>query len=354
MGSGAHTTVIRRVLERRAQKIPHVDDGSTTATVAVMVRVLPPPKALLVFTDPVMRKVMDQRISGDVLDCQALDDEHKALALFKQQYYPVVVTDSQMMVRMLRAHTEGRPPFVLFVADLDEATEREGGLAAGADDCVGKRVSDAELTARIQHARRIAELEAVLRITLQENRKLSATDDLTRLASRRFFGKQFPREVDRAARYRKPLALLLCDIDHFKHINDTCGHAGGDQILRQFGPRLKQVLRRHVDWVARIGGEEFAIVMPETPFERACEAARRLRRNIEQTPFTVDKGPLRVTASFGLCSMEATQSARRGARLAERLLRIADAALYRSKREGRNRVTATTLEAEETRESQKT
>jgi diguanylate cyclase (GGDEF)-like protein len=206
-------------------------------------------------------------------------------------------------------------------------------------------VSDREFDAQIGAAKRIAELEAVLRITLYENRKLSATDDLTRVASRRFFGKQFPREVDRAARYRKPLCLLLCDIDHFKQINDSCGHAGGDQILRQFGPRLKQALRRHVDWVARIGGEEFAIVMPELTFESACDAARRMRRNVGDTPFTVDKGPLRVTASFGLCSMDVLPPGRRSG-LAERLLRIADAALYRSKRDGRNRVTATTLEAE--------
>lgn len=347
MGSGAHTTVIRRVLERRAQKIPHIDDGSTTATMAVMVRVLPPPKALLVFSDPLLRKLMEQRITGDVLDCQTVNDEHQAMAVFKECFYPVVITDSHMLVRMLRARTEERAPFVLFVAELDESMEREGGLAAGADDCVGKRVSDTELTARISHARRIAELEAVLRITLHENRKLSATDDLTRVASRRFFGKQFPREVERAARHGKPLSLVLCDIDKFKQINDTCGHTGGDQILRQFGPRLKQVLRRHIDWVARIGGEEFAIVLPETAFEHARETARRLRRNVEQTPFTVGKSKLRVTASFGLCSVAIAPARQAG--LAERILRIADAALYRSKNDGRNRVTATTLEAEESK-----
>jgi diguanylate cyclase (GGDEF)-like protein len=342
MGSGGHTTVIRRVLERRAQKIPHIDDGTTTATVAVMVRVLPPPKALLVFSDPLLRQLMERRITSDVLDCQSVPDEHAAMRLFKEEFRPVVVTDSPMLVRMLRARKETRAPFVLFIAELDEALEREIGLAAGADDCVGKRVSDAELDARISHARRVAELEAVLRITLSENRKLSATDDLTRVASRRFFGKQFPREVERAARHGKPLSLLLCDIDNFKQINDTCGHAGGDQILGQFGPRLKQTLRQQIDWVARIGGEEFAIVMPETTYESAREVARRLRRSVEQTPFTVDKNKLRVTASFGLCGMDQVP---RQSGLPERLLKIADAALYRSKHDGRNRVTATTLEA---------
>jgi diguanylate cyclase (GGDEF)-like protein len=138
------------------------------------------------------------------------------------------------------------------------------------------------------------------------------------------------------------LSLLLCDIDNFKQINDTYGHAGGDQILRQFGPRLKHTLRQQIDWVARIGGEEFAIVMPETTYESAREVARRLRRNVEQTPFTVDKHKLRVTASFGLCGMDQVP---RQSGLPERLLKIADAALYRSKHDGRNRVTATTLEA---------
>src|SRR6202012_1582560 len=138
-------------------------------------------------------------------------------------------------------------------------------------------VSDRELYARIGAARRIAELEAVLRIALVENRKLSTTDDLTRVASRRFFTKNFPREVERAARYRRALSLILCDIDHFKNVNDTLGHAGGDEVLRQFGARLQQILRRGVDWVARIGGEEFAIVLPETDYEHALEVARKLR-----------------------------------------------------------------------------
>jgi two-component system, cell cycle response regulator len=145
--------------------------------------------------------------------------------------------------------------------------------------------------------------------------------------------------MERAARYGRPLSLILCDIDLFKAVNDTLGHAGGDQILRQFGARLQRSLRRGVDWVARIGGEEFAVVLPETPYEQGLEVARKLRAAVAQPPFTTEGKTIPVTASFGLCGLDRVPTGER--RLAERVLKIADAALYRSKHSGRNRVTAT-------------
>jgi two-component system cell cycle response regulator len=335
---GGHTTVIQRILERRAERMP-ASHTETTATIAVMLRVLPPPRALLVCQDPQLRQQVERRITADLLELAVAADEHEALRLFGAEFRPVVVTDSLEMVRKLRARPDERSPFILYVADLDEVSEREAGLTAGADDCVGRRVSERELDARISVARRVAELESVLRITLAENRKLSATDDLTRVASRRFFGKHFPREVERAARYGRSLSLILCDIDFFKRINDTLGHAAGDAILGQFGPRLQQNLRRGVDWVARIGGEEFAIVLPETGYEPALNAARKLRGCIAHEPFQIDSQRVTVTASFGLCGLDRVPTGERG--LAERVLKIADAALYRSKNSGRNRLTAT-------------
>ena len=255
----------------------------------------------------------------------------------------MVITDSLEMVRRLRAQPARRSPFVVYVAELDNAAEREAGLAAGADDCVGRRVSARELDARIGAAKRIAELESVLRVTLAENRRLSATDDLTRVNSRRFFSKHFPREVERAARYGRALSLILCDIDLFKNINDTHGHACGDQILRQFGARLQGSLRRGIDWVARIGGEEFAIILPETGYQAALDVARKLRTAVAHPPFTIESKELAVTASFGLCGLDRVPAGER--RLAQRVLKIADVALYRSKHAGRNRVTATMLNA---------
>ena len=337
MAGGGHTTVIQRVLERRAHKSVTTEEG-TTATLAVMVRVLPPPKAYLVFQNAGLCQHTERRIMPDMLDCECPADEQAALARFGAEFRPVVLTDNTDFIQKIRARQGTRAPFVLFVAERDNPLEREAGLLAGADDCVERRVTDEEFNARLRAARRVAELEAVLRITLAENRKLSATDDLTRVASRRFFGKHFPREVERAARYGRALSLILCDIDEFKKVNDTLGHAAGDDILRQFGPRLQKMLRAGVDWVARIGGEEFAIVLPETSHDAACEAARKLRALIAHTPFTAQGKQLRVTASFGLCGLDRVAPAER---TAERMLKAADAALYRSKHDGRNRVTST-------------
>jgi len=340
MPAGGHTTVIQRILERRAAR---ASVEETTATIAVMLRVVPPPRALLVCQDAAVRQQLERRITPDMLDYESLADDHEGLRRFDGEFFPVVVTDSLQLVRQLRARTAVRTPFVLYVAELDDAAEREAGLAAGADDCLARRASERELDARLGAARRIAELESVLRVTLAENRKLSATDDLTRVNSRRFFSKHFPREVERAARYGRALALILCDIDLFKGVNDTHGHACGDQILRQFAARLQHSLRRGVDWVARIGGEEFAIVLPETGYQPALDVARKVRAAIAQPPFTVEGKSVEMTASFGLCGLDRVPTGER--RLAERLVKIADAALYRSKNAGRNRVTATMLNA---------
>jgi len=336
---GGHTTVIQRILERRAERPPVGED--TTATIAVMMRTLPPPKALLVCRDPIVRQQLERRITADVLDVESLDDELEALRRQRSAFCQVVITDSLEFTRQIRAQKTQWAPFVVYVAERDDADEREEGLAAGADECVARRASDREIDMRLGAAKRIAELETVLRITLTENRKLSATDDLTRLASRRFFSKQFPREVERAARYGRPLSLILCDIDYFKKLNDTLGHAAGDQVLRQFGKRLQQDLRSRVDWVARIGGEEFAVVVPETGYDQAREVARKLREAVAGADFRTDDKNVLVTASFGLCGIDRVAAGER--HLAQRMLKIADAALYRSKHDGRNRVTAAQL-----------
>src|SRR5882762_1284905 len=342
MRSRGQTTVIQRILEKRAEKPPEIQED-TSATIAVMLRVLPPPRALLVIEGAALLHQLEDLITADVLEIESISDEFEAVSSFTAEFRPVIITDNLELIRKVRARQTNRAAYILYVAELDEGMEREAGLIAGADDCIGRRAPERELQARVGAARRIAELEAVLRVTLVENRKLSTTDDLTRVASRRFFTKHFPREVERAARYGRALSLILCDIDHFKNVNDTLGHACGDQVLRQFGARLQHSLRRGVDWVARIGGEEFAIVLPETSYQQALDVARKLRAAIAQPPFKTEGKSVDVTASFGLCGLDRVPTGER--QLAERVLKIADAALYRSKNAGRNCVTGTMLNA---------
>ena len=340
MRAGGQTTVIQRVLERRAQQPPALKED-TSSTIAVMLRCLPPPRALLAISDLVLCGQIQSRVAPDMLDFETAADDAAALDLFRREFRPVVLTDSLEVIRTVRSHQADRAPFILYISELDEGHEREAGLIAGADDCIGRRSPESELRARVGSARRIAELEAVLRIALIENRKLSTTDDLTRVASRRFFSKHFPREVERAARYGRALSLILCDIDFFKNVNDTLGHAAGDQVLAQFGTRLQRTLRRGVDWVARIGGEEFAIVLPETGYEQALGVARKLRSGVANKPFEIQGKRTGITASFGLCGLDRVPAGER--KIPEHMLKVADAALYRSKHAGRNRVTATIL-----------
>src|SRR5690242_14478247 len=137
MPAGGHTTVIQRILERRATKPPTAAEG-TTATVAVMVRLLPPPKALVALSEPIVRQAMERRITPDVLDIEISSTEHDALGKCNASFWPVIITDSPELIRKVRAKQGARAPFILYIAELDESAEREAGLMAGADDCVAR------------------------------------------------------------------------------------------------------------------------------------------------------------------------------------------------------------------------
>lgn len=340
MATGGHTTVIRRVLERRGQP-PSGQQPDTAATLGVMLRMLPPPRLLLAVLDAAARQRLERALVGSTVELEAVADEAAALRRQESEPFHILITDSAALTRRVRELTAECRPVVLFALGFDDAAERQAAHNAGADDCFGPRIGEDELHARVGLARRIAELETMLRTTLVENRKLAAVDELTGVASRRFFARNFPREAERAARYGRPLSVALCDIDHFKRVNDTLGHAAGDEVLRHFGERLQRQLRKGIDWVARLGGEEFAIVLPETTHEQALAVVRKLRVAVADEPFAADGKRLPITASFGVCAADRLPVDER--QLPDEMLKAADTALYRSKRDGRNRVTATML-----------
>lgn len=166
----------------------------------------------------------------------------------------------------------------------------------------------------------------------RELQRLATRDPLTNLYNRRELERRLQEDVARAARYGQPLSLFMLDIDHFKAVNDNFGHAAGDEVLRELAEHFRQQLRE-VDYAGRYGGEEFVVVMPETGLEDGTATAERLCASIRNLQFAVgDNVTLQVTASLGVANMP------EHAEDMEKLVRLADEALYRAKKEGRNRV----------------
>jgi len=167
----------------------------------------------------------------------------------------------------------------------------------------------------------------------REIQRLAITDELTGLYNRRGIMELGEREFERAARHNRPLSVVLMDIDHFKNVNDSHGHAAGDQVLRVLGEEC----RRHVrgtDLVGRFGGEELLLLLPETKIKAAYEAAERLRRLIEEMEVQSEQSSIKITISLGVAERKGNME-----ELAE-LIRQADEALYAAKEGGRNRVAA--------------
>lgn len=164
----------------------------------------------------------------------------------------------------------------------------------------------------------------------QEAMESAMTDGLTGLGNRRALDAALTRNVEQARRYNKPLSMLLCDLDHFKEINDTLGHAAGDEILMLVSERLQEHIRAS-DLGFRYGGEEFAVLLPQTDADCALKAAERLRRALNEAPMAYDDRNLDITASLGVATLTDDDSA-------ESLLETADTALYEAKANGRNTV----------------
>ena len=187
--------------------------------------------------------------------------------------------DGIALCRELRA-TPGKGYIYTILLTARDAIEHVvTGLQSGADDYLTKPVIEPELIARLSTGRRIVTLERSLRTANEENRRLSITDPLTGAFNRRYLTEQLPREIERAARYGRQLATVMCDVDHFKRINDTQGHQVGDEVLKWFVAQLQSGVRSR-DWVARYGGEEFVVVLPETNVANAGIGAEHLRKQI--------------------------------------------------------------------------
>ena len=306
------------------------------------ITVEPSATILLAEDDPVTRMLMTRFLKKAGYEVDAVANGCEALDKMTKRYYPMLVTDWEMPVmdgvalcKAVRNMQLDGYVYALLLTARDSKEHIIAGLEAGADDYLIKPVHEPELIARLNAGRRILNLEHSLRVANHRNRILSITDALTGAYNRRYLMEQLPRELERCRRYAYPLSVLMCDVDHFKKINDARGHAAGDDVLQQFVARAQKTIRTNSDWVSRYGGEEFLIVLPETPYAGAMHVAEKIRALISSTPFATRAGDAAVTASFGVastgpCGPDIVLNV-------DTLIRTADECLYRSKEEGRDR-----------------
>jgi len=308
------------------------------------------PAILLVEDEPTTRMMTARQLKRAGYEVEAVANGVEALERLQARFFPLLLTDWEMphmdgleLCRSVRlANLEGYVYTILLTARDTKAHIIEG-LQAGADDYLTKPVDDSELIARLNTGRRILSLEQSLRAANKANHLLSITDPLTGAYNRRYLMEQLPRELERASRYGRPVSAVLCDIDHFKKVNDTQGHQAGDDVLKAFAQLLVSSTRQEVDWVTRYGGEEFLVVLPETTVDAAIKFAEKVRARVQSQPLTTVAGGLSVTASFGVAGYDAADECEECS--VDHMIAYADLCLYRSKETGRNRVTGKMLGA---------
>jgi len=229
-----------------------------------------------------------------------------------------------------REELQDIPVIMLTGRESQEAKVR--ALEQGASDYVTKPFDPAELIARVKVQVKIKSLQDSLKKSNEMLLKLSNTDPLTQLYNRRYLTDALEREMNRSTRNNTPVTLVMLDIDHFKKVNDTYGHQRGDLILKRMADLLLSGMREY-DLAARFGGEEFALVLPETSPEQGFEAAERLRLACSELAFPDELSALKLTISLGVAAFPHPDI-----HTLDDLIREADYALYRAKRTGRNRV----------------
>jgi len=217
-------------------------------------------------------------------------------------------------------------------------TSKEGrqnmldAMQAGADDYLMKPFDESELKARLMVGKRILNLQEELVAARESMRHAATHDSLTGLLNRGEIFVMLEKELERGRRERKPVAVILGDVDHFKKVNDTEGHLFGDEALQEIARRLHSKLRLY-DGVGRYGGEEFLLVLPACDLDDAMQRANELREVIANTPVVSGDVARSITMSMGIAVSECI-----GVKEVETLLKRADSALYTAKEKGRNRV----------------
>jgi diguanylate cyclase (GGDEF)-like protein len=325
------------------------DFGDTTIIMGLKEAVAVAPKVLIVDDDPLICERLRGLVMAAGFEARSVSSGAAALASLRKDFSPIVISDRMMpdmdgitLCRTIRSERFAGYVYVLLLTVQDAEQDILAGLEAGADDYLSKRVSSAQLIARLRTAQRILTLEHSLRTVVDEKSRLATTDALTGASNRRYFTRHFSRELNRVQRYGGTVSLLMLDIDHFKQINDRFGHATGDEVLQEFAKRIATGLPRESDWFARLGGEEFVVVLPQTSIDGAKIVGEKLRACIAAAPIRTLAATINVTVSVGVGGLEALLEAKIEPSM-DAMLDLADRCLYESKAEGRNRVSSPRL-----------
>jgi two-component system cell cycle response regulator len=326
---------------RRTSMSEDPDDTAQILTLDLPVA----PTVLIVDDDELVLARLQELVAAAGYGVRTAANGIDALNSLQQSTASIVVTDLNMpgmngleLCRRIREHAWPGYVYVVLLTVRDAEKDILAGLDAGADDYVSKRTPAAQFTARLRIAKRILALEYSLKIALDKKRKLAMTDPLTGTYNRRYFVRRLSREIKRSQRLGGDVSMLLLDIDHFKQINDTYGHGVGDVVLTKLTRQIAKCLQRATDWCARLGGEEFAIVLEGTKIAEAHICAERVRRAIQNTSIDTPAGAVHITVSIGISGLEGI--AGRNSATVQLLLEHADTNLYASKAGGRNRVTS--------------
>jgi len=267
-------------------------------------------------------------------------DPNEALFHAAEGGYDLIIVSLQLanfdglrLCSQIRSLERTRNVPILAVTEADDNAKLVRGLEIGVNDYLIRPIDKNEMLARVRTQVKRKRYTERLRDNVQLSIEMAITDALTGLFNRRYMETHLNGLVEQAAARGKPIAVMVLDIDYFKSINDGHGHDAGDDVLREFALRIRKCIR-NIDLACRYGGEEFVVVMPETDLAVAAMVAERLRRRIAAEAFSIQQGAksLDVTLSIGIAALSGAEDT------AATILKRADTALYRAKRDGRNRV----------------